>query len=273
MIKIIQSNIEPPFKYHRFLDEAGDTTFYGKGKTQVIGSEGVSRCFILGMLKINEPLSEIRQRVLDLQNSIVNDPYFSGIPSITKKQAKMGYFLHAKDDIPEVRKMVFDLILSIDCSFEAVVARKIYSIYENKHKGKESVFYADILSHILKNKLNKYDKLVLNVAKKSKCTTSINLDQGWELAVNRSKKHHPEKEHGCKVVFNVQDPSTEALINLADYFCWSIQRVFERGETRYYDYICDKIASVVDIYDNEKFPGSGNYYNRRNKLTKENHLK
>ncbi|MBK7110374.1 MAG: hypothetical protein IPH61_14940 [Bacteroidetes bacterium] len=36
---------------HRFLDEAGDTAFYGKGKKAIIGNEGVSNCFMIGMVK------------------------------------------------------------------------------------------------------------------------------------------------------------------------------------------------------------------------------
>ena len=47
---------EPLHKYHRFLDEAGDTAFYGKGKVPIIGQQGVSKCFVRGMLKIKEPL-------------------------------------------------------------------------------------------------------------------------------------------------------------------------------------------------------------------------
>lgn len=270
MVKLIRSEIAPAFKYHRFLDEAGDTSFYGKGKVEIVGHEGVSKCFILGMLKINEPLEGVREKVLELQKNIIEDKYINSVPSIQKKLTKMGYFLHAKDDIPEVRKMMFDLIHSIDCSFEAIVARKIYELYETKHLGKEAIFYADILSHILKNKLGKYDKLVINIAKRSKCTTSINLDRSWEIAVNRSRAHHPEKDHNCKIVFNVQDPTIEPLINIADYFCWAVQRVFEKGEIRYYDYISDQIGSVIDLYDQKKYTKSGNYYNRKKKLTKDN---
>ena len=91
--------------YHLFLDEAGDTTFYGKGKIPIIGHEGVSKCFIMGMVRFNMPLSEITERVVSLQNSIANDSYFRGVPSIEKKRNKFGYFLHAKDDVPEVRKL------------------------------------------------------------------------------------------------------------------------------------------------------------------------
>ena len=46
---------------HRFLDEAGDTTFYGKGRKPIIGQPGVSLTFGLGMLKINDELVATRQ--------------------------------------------------------------------------------------------------------------------------------------------------------------------------------------------------------------------
>lgn len=70
--------------YHRFLDEAGDTTFYGKGKIPIVGNDGVSKCFILGMVTFNTPLSEITNKVVALQEYVASDKYFRGIPSIEK---------------------------------------------------------------------------------------------------------------------------------------------------------------------------------------------
>lgn len=270
--ELSQTEKTPAYQYHRFLDEAGDTTFYGKGKTPIIGSDGVSKCFILGMLKIKEPLHDVRQKVVELQNAIVNDPWFNEVPSIAKKKSKMGYYLHAKDDVPEVRKMAFELINSINCSFEAMVARKIYALYERKHNGKEAEFYADMLAHLLKNKFNKYDNLVLNIAHRSRCTTHANLQKGLEKSLERSIKKNPSKQNSCKVVFNVQSPTTEPLLNISDYFCWAIQRVFERGEMRYYDFIADKISVVLDLYDVENFDKGGNYYGKKKKLTESNKL-
>lgn len=272
MAKPMITDKEPTFKYHRFLDEAGDTTFYGKGRVPIVGSDGVSACFILGMLKVNEPLSGVRQKVIGLQDAISADPWFAGIPSIEKKKAKSGYFLHAKDDVPEVRKMAFELLNSVDCSFEAVVARKLYHVYQGKHNGKESEFYADLLSHLLKNKLNKYDKLVLNIAHRSRCTTHVNLQNGLNKSLERSSRKFPEMQNGCKVIFNVQNPTTEPLLNVVDYFCWSIQRVFERGETRYYDFVADRVSLVLDLYDFENYKQGKNYYGRKNKLTRDNQL-
>jgi hypothetical protein len=61
---------------HRFLDEAGDSTFYGKGKTNIIGTQGVSRCFILGMVKYREPLDELRLKIDKLQQEIAENELF-----------------------------------------------------------------------------------------------------------------------------------------------------------------------------------------------------
>ena len=75
------------------------------------------------------------------------------------------------------------------------------------------------------------------------------------------------------MVFNVQQPTREPLLNIADYFCWAVQRVFERGETRYYDFISEKVSMIIDLYDSEKYEGNQNYYGRKRKLTSGNLIK
>ena len=54
--------------------------------------------------------------------------------------------------------------------------------------------------------------------------------------------------------------------------CWSVQRIFEMGETRFYDYIFEKISLAVDLYDITKFDYRMNYYNRNNPLTDKNKI-
>jgi hypothetical protein len=36
---------------------------------------------------------------------------------------------------------------------------------------------------------------------------------------------------------------------VADYLAWAVQRVFEMGDMRYYNYLREKIRLVVDLYD------------------------
>src|SRR5438874_12921099 len=85
---------------HRFLDEAGDTTFYGKGRVSIVGQPGVS----LSMVKFNADLSEIRKAVRALQDEVTVDKYLLGIASVAKKAAAGGFYFHATDDRPEVRE-------------------------------------------------------------------------------------------------------------------------------------------------------------------------
>lgn len=258
-------------QYHRFLDEAGDTTFYGKGKTPIIGSNGVSDTFIIGMVKIKQQLEDVRMAITEKQNQIAHSIYYNNIPSVVKRIERGGFYFHAKDDLPEIRKEFFDFLLQFDFSFEAVVARKIIGIYEKKHNGKGNEFYADLLSHLLKNKLNKSNKLVLNIAQRKNSTEYHNLQLALQKATSRHNRNKG-KEAITKVVFNVQTFTQEPLFAIADYCCWAIQRVFEKGEVRFYDYIQDKISLVVDLYDTQKYQGNLNYYTKKNPLTIKNKI-
>ncbi len=273
---------------HRFLDEAGDTTFYGKGKKPIIGNNGVSNCFIVGLVKFRQPLVEVRKAVVELQQRVANDPFYDVI-SIRKKKEALGYYFHATDDIPEVRKLFFDFIKNLDCSFEAVIGRKSIERYETTHKGKEQYFYADLLSHLLKNKLNKSEKMVLHIAERGKSTKNHNLELALENAKERlahtinvkkfmgTDDFSPtglisRKDIQANLVFNVTQPIQEALLNVADYFCWAVQNVFEKGELRFYNYLKEKISLVIDVYDAEKYEGWKNYYTPKNPLTAENKI-
>ena len=277
-------------KEHRFLDEAGDCTFYGKKKKNILGTLGVSNCFIIGMVKYKEPLETIRQEIIQLQRSIEDDPYFR-VPSVVKKIDSGGFYFHAKDDIPEVRKIFFDYILQKKLSFEAVVARKSIDRFANKHKDKEQYFYADLLSHLMKNKMQKEQRLILNIAEKGTSTKNNNLELALEKAKERfaktlNRQNHSslntESETGPGVlrrkdirsglVFNVTNQRQEPLLNVADYLCWTIQRVFEKGETRFYNLMQEKISLVVDLYDSENYDGFKNYYSPKKPLTDKNKI-
>ena len=257
---------------HRFLDEAGDTTFYGKGRIPIVGRPGVSLSFAIGMVKFNADLNEIRKAVRALQDEATSDKYLLGIASVAKKAAAGGFYFHATDDPPEVRERFFKFIESLDCTCEVMVARKLPSMFALKHHHQEAEFYADVLSHLLKNKLKLGQKVVLNIAERGASTRNANLQLALTKAVERFEKKGSVDEISSLVVFNVQNHRTEPLLNIADYLCWSVQRVFERGETRYYDFLGDKIRLVVDLYDTTKYKDSLNYYRGKRRLTAENKI-
>lgn len=228
-------------KQHYFLDEAGDPTFYGKGKRIIIGQQGVSTHFILGMVSFGEALEEIRAQVLSLQQLITGHVYFGGITSIQQKKSRTGYFFHTTDDIPEVRKLFYDFIRSIDCCCELVVVKKVPEQFAAAHQHKSDVLYADMLSCLLQDKLTTSNRVIMNIAKRRASTRHENLNLSLKKAIIRHQQQHPEYVPTNNIMFNVQDQLTEPLLNVADYLCWSVQRAFERGETRFFEYMKDKI--------------------------------
>ena len=178
-----------------------------------------------------------------------------------------GYYFHATDDPDAARKVLYDYIKTLDLSFEAVVGRKIPAIFTRKHHSRESEFYADLLSHLLKNKLQSGGDLILNIAQRGKVTRNVVFQEALDKAVARFLKRKTPDQIKTLVAFNVQYPRTEPLLNVTDYICWAVQRVFERGETRYYNFIADRVSLVIDLYDSSHYANNENYYTNRRPLT------
>jgi len=261
-----------PEVHHRFLDETGDTTFYGKGRKLIIGKQGVSLSFGLGVVRIDRPLEEVRREVRTLQTQVENDPLLNTIPSVQKRVASGGFYFHACKDSPDVRAVLLRYLRELKCEAEVVVARKIPALFEKQHHGREEEFYADLLAHLIKNRLKRAGTLVLNVAERGSSTRERVLTVALRLAKERAAKKWGGENLKARVVFNVQNPRTEPLLTVSDYLCWAVQRVFEQGEVRHYNYLAEKLRLVVDLYDRDKYEGSRNYYDKKNPLTPENKL-
>jgi hypothetical protein len=263
---------KPLTTYHRFLDETGDTTFFGKGRKLIIGRGGVSLSFGLGIVRIDRPLEEVRQEVRALQKQVETDPLLNTIPSVQKRIESGGFYFHACKDMPDVRSVLLHYLRDLPCEAEMVVARKIPALFEKQHHAREEEFYADLLAHLVKNRLKRPGTLVLNVSERGSTTREKVLSNALQLATERAGKRWGADQLHTRAVFNVQNPRTEPLLTVSDYLCWAVQRVFEQGDIRHYNYLADKIRLVVDLYDRDNYEGYRNYYDKKNPLTAKNRL-
>lgn len=263
---------DPLSQYHRFLDETGDTTFYGRGDKLLVGTKGVSNTFGIALVKIRAPLDDVRTEILELQKQVESDELLNTIPSVRKRIEKGGFFFHACKDTPDVRAVFLRYLKTLSCEAEVVMARKLPEVFKAKHDRQEDSFYGDLLSHLIKRRLKRSGSLVLNVAERGSSTRDRVLFRALEIAKARASKRWETEELRSKVVYNVQNPQREPLLSISDYLAWAVQRVFEKGETRFYDYLFSKIRLVVDLYDFEKYGGSRNYYDKRNPLTSKNKI-
>lgn len=133
-----------------FVDEAGDPVFYAKrSKRVIVGEEGCSQTLILGFIRTYDP-QQIRSKLAEVRLAVSSDRYLKDIPSVSKS---LLHF-HAKDDCPEVRKLVFDALDKMDFHAQVVVARKRESLFRTKYASSELKFYDDLITKLFKNQLH-----------------------------------------------------------------------------------------------------------------------
>ena len=90
---------------HFFVDEAGDLTFFGKGGRIIVGNQGVSSVFMVGVAEIPDPRF-VDALLSELRADLLADPYFKGVPSMQVKAGKTARAFHGSKDPAEVRRDV-----------------------------------------------------------------------------------------------------------------------------------------------------------------------
>jgi hypothetical protein len=261
-----------PETQERFLDEAGDTAFYGRGRRVIVGQRGVSKAFYLGCVKFKCPLESAKLVVADARARLLATPTLTRFQSVQKRIAQGGFYFHAKDDPPPVKALFFEALRDLSCSLEIIVARKDPRRFARVHQNQEDRFYADILGHLLQKKLQLGGRLTMNLAQRGSSTRAANLDHSLALALDRAAGNYGREKLTTRVVFNVQDPRQETLLTVADYLSWCVQRVFETGDVTFYEQVRERISVIQDIYDIRNFGGGKNWYSPKRPLTPENKL-
>ena len=230
---------------HRFfyVDETGDPGFYGKGKRLIVGNEGCSRTFGVGFLRTPNP-DVLRQRLLALRAEVATDRYLKDIPSIKKTLVSF----HAKDDCPEVRRLVFGCLDKLDFAIQVVVARKVESIFIGRHGRSQDAFYNDLTSRLFERQLHLAHRNTILFARRGNKAQQHALRGAVEAGVVAFRQKYPGAA-ATTVDIETAYCADEPLLQAADYALWAVQRAFERREMRYYDFIAPKIELVWDIYD------------------------
>jgi hypothetical protein len=239
-----------------FVDESGDPTFYDRRGNLIVGQPGCSSILILGLIETQDPQS-LRRAVLELQREVVRDPGYQNIPSLRKTAVAF----HAKDDLPEIRHRLFQLLATLDFRAQFVVARKIERVFRNSFRAQENDFYDHLVSRLFQNLLHRYKHNHIYFAKRGSRKRQAPLSQAIELGISRfEEKWSTEVTTSFQV--QAQSPGGEPCLCVTDYANWAVYRAFTKGEMEHYRIIEDKVSLLVDLYDTANYPG--NWYNRKN---------
>ena len=255
-----------------FVDEAGDPVLFGKRGQVIINTEGCSRFFILGILDCSQP-GALTNELNNLRQNLLADPYFKKVPSMQPEAGKTYFAFHAKDDIPEVRHEVFSMLREADVKFLAVVRRKERVLEYVRQRNMSDPLYRynpnelyDYMVRVLfKNLLHKEEYYEITFAKRG------NQDRTEALRASLIHAQRRFAEKWGKVVnseINIfaKSPTESAGLQAVDYFLWSLQRLYERHEERYLEYLWPNYRLVHDL-DDTREAKYGIYYDKKKPLT------
>ena len=257
---------------HYFVDESGDPTLFGKRGKILIGSPGCSRYFIMGFLDVQNPVA-LRTELDRLRAEVLADPYFRGVYSLRPDQHKTAIEFHAKNDLPEIRKLVFDRLLGHDLRFYAVVRDKATFVNWVKNTNRQSVdyhfrpneMYDALIRRLFRDHLHKEDAYQIVFARRG----SKERSKALAAALGDARRSFANKwgiVGQGKISVCVSSPPQEPGLQAVDYFLWALQRCYEQRQDRYIGYLWPKVGRVHDL-DDRRTKGYGVYYSQRHPLT------
>lgn len=255
-------------KYY-FVDEAGDTTLFNARGVQVVGKEGVSLTFMVGVADLPDP-TKAAALLEDLRRSLLADPYFKNVPSMQLDARKTAESFHAKNDLPEVRREVFRLLPALGAKVQVAIRRKVDLAKECKAiaaiggRYRPSDVYDDLVKRLFKNLLHRGEHHEVCFARRGKSDRQEALQSALDRArQNFSKTWKFESDLPCAIRSSV--PSRDAGLQVIDYYLWALQRLLERREDRFFESVADQFALIMDL-DDKRTQAYGRWYSTRDKI-------
>lgn len=263
----------PPSSRHYFVDEGGDSTLFSRKGKVLVGTEGCSRFFILGLLDVPDPAA-LNDRFDKLRAQLMNDSYFKSVPSMQPANQKTALAFHAKDDLPEIRRDIFRLLRDTErLRFFAVVADKLSVLeYVRQRNKREPAYryhpnelYDYLTERLFKERLSQHDRYDIIFSKRGKSDRLTTLRQLVKTARSGlTAQQNINAEAAIRV--SAATPKEHAGLQAVDYFVWALQRLYERDEERYLLYLWDAFRLVHDI-DDTREASYGVYYTQKKPLT------
>lgn len=250
-----------------YVDEAGDPTLFDTKGRSIVGNEGCSKHFILGKLELQDETA-FGNALTDLRAQLLADPYFRRIPSMQPERAKTAVMFHAKDDVPEVRREVFRLLLTHAPRFHAVVRRKDAQLAYVRQRNqtepgwryKPDDAYDGLVVELFRRLHRIPDNTSICYARRGSRERSEAFHTALQAAEAQFESQYGFKRGAAEVIADV--PKNQAGLQAVDYCLWALQRHLERGESRYLELIWPLVMEVVDL-DAEEDGRTGITYNKK----------
>ncbi|MBD5781055.1 DUF3800 domain-containing protein [Pelagicoccus sp. NFK12] len=238
-----------------FVDEAGDGVLFGPKGRNRLNDEAASKFFMLGMIECLDESATTR-KLEQLRHSLLSNPLYSTIPSVQPEAKKTARAFHAKDDHPEIRAKVFELLVELDFKFFAVIKdmRKVLEYVESRNRMDSDYryhpneLYDFTVRMLFKQRLHKLDRYRICFARRGKSdrTKALKVEL---LKTKQRFLSEREINHEGELEICPSYPWLSPCLQVADYCLWALQRCYERGESRFLRAIWHKVSLIIDADD------------------------
>lgn len=246
-----------------YFDESGSPAILGHHGKNLVATNSTSKTFSVGYVQTDKP-HDISVALEKLRKELMCDDYLKAIPSM--QNLKNGF--HANKDCLEVREKVFKLIKQSEIEAYIIVARKDENIFRQKFNMNQKRLYKFLVSEILKNRVHLYKEIDVYFSALDGVVSTNNMREALTEATDKFLNKWG-KETSSNINIYVQQPSQIPMLQITDYILWAVFRLYERGESRYFDFIKEKIKLVHDIFDIKANKFYGAFYTAKNPLTVE----
>jgi hypothetical protein len=124
--------------------------------------------------------------------------------------------------------------------------------------------YDYMVRRLFKTVLHKDDEYQICFAKRGASDRTMALQQAIEQAQRRFEKQWGISSHAA-IKITAQTPADMTGLQVADYFLWALQRLYERGEDRYIDLLWSSCRLINDC-DDARQAKTGVYYTQKRPL-------
>ncbi len=261
---------DPQVNYF-FVDEAGDLTLFGKGGRAVVGEQGVSKFFMVGVAQIPDP-SFVNALLSELRTELLTDPYFKGVPSMGADAKKTARSFHASKDLPEVRRDVIARLTQTKAKVFVALRRKNRLVEEMRRPVAGSkapltlhALYEGLVTRLFRNVLHKADRNEIVFARHATWTRR----EALALAIKKAQANFA-RAYGLPsdkpTAVRAADPHEFGGLQVVDYYLWALQRMYERGEDRFFELLRPAYRIIMDL-DDTREKEYGEWYKDDNPLT------
>ena len=182
---------------------------------------------------------------------------------------KTALAFHAKDDVPEVRREVFRILLKHEMKFFAVVRQKSAlltyvrerNLRDSEYRYRPTDLYDTTVARVFKDRLHLADVCNVTFARRGSSDRTRAFQAALETARGRFEAKWERKVVSTLNVA-VSTPPRTVPLQAADYLLWALQRFYERDEDRFLRLVWDKV-SLVHAVDERDQNAWGTYYTKK----------